>query len=88
MERGEVRALVRESNLKIALVARETALDAPVPFICECGDPRCRGIALLSLSEFDRMCLDPAQFIVGEAHGRVPAAVVTAQTWPPDDPEA
>jgi hypothetical protein len=87
MEHG-ARTLVRESNHKIANVARETSLDAPVPFICECGDPTCRGIALLFLSEFDRMSLDPEHFIVGEAHGHVPAAVVTSLTWPPDQPEA
>src|SRR5437764_12360297 len=40
MERGEVvRDFVRQSNETIARVARETSLDAPVPFICECGDP-------------------------------------------------
>jgi hypothetical protein len=86
MEVGRVRDLVRESNTKIALVARETSLVAPVPFICECGDPGCRGIAFLSLDGFDRMCEEPTQFVVGEAHGHVPAAVVTSATWPLDPP--
>src|SRR5437764_14814021 len=40
MERGEVvRDFVRQSNETIARVARETSLDAHVPFVCECGDP-------------------------------------------------
>jgi hypothetical protein len=80
MEIGKVREFVREANVKIARTARETSLDSAVPFICECGDPRCRGIAFLSLSEFDRVCEEPTQFLVGEAHGHVPAAVVTSAT--------
>jgi hypothetical protein len=83
METVEVRAFVREGNVKIANVARETAVDGPVPFICECGDPVCRGLALLGLSEFDRSSAEPAQFIIGEAHGHIPAAVVTSETWSP-----
>ena len=83
MEIEEVRAFVRESNMKIANNAREEApfLDAPVPFICECGNPGCRGIAHLLLSDFDATLNEPEQFLVGEAHGFVPAAVVTAATF-------
>jgi hypothetical protein len=86
MELGEVREFVRVANTKIAKVARERSFDAPVPFICECGDTRCRGIAFLSLDDFDRMCEQPDRFLVGEAHGHVPAAVVTSASWAPDRP--
>ena len=85
METVEVRAFVRKGNIKIADVARETAVDGPVPFICECGDPVCRGIALLSLSEFDQISAEPARFMVGEAHGHIPATVVTSETWSPEN---
>lgn len=82
MEVEKVRSLVRESNMKIANVARESAfLDAPVPFICECGNPGCRGIAHLLLGDFDAMLNEQGQFLVGEAHGFVPAAVVTAVSF-------
>jgi hypothetical protein len=82
MEVEGVRTLVRESNEKIANAAREAPfLDAPVPFICECGNPGCRGIAHLPLGDFDAMHNEPDQFLVGEAHGFVPAAVVTAATF-------
>jgi hypothetical protein len=83
METVEVRGLVRDSNVKIANVARETSFEALVPFICECGDPSCRGISLLSLGEFEAMRAKPAKFIIGEAHGHIPAAVVTPATWSP-----
>ena len=81
MEIGDLRALVRESNVKIANVARTTSFPGPVPFICECGEQRCRGIAVLPLADFDQMVYEPSQFLVGEAHGFSPGAVVTPMTW-------
>jgi hypothetical protein len=76
-----LRALVRESNVKIANFARTTSFSGPVPFICECGEQRCRGIAVLPLADFNQMVDEPPQFLVGEAHGFSPGAVVTPTTW-------
>jgi hypothetical protein len=83
VEIDDVRALKREANARIAQVARETLFSAPVPFICECGDPACRGVALLAQADFDQMVKEPAQFLVGEAHGFLPGVVVTPATWSP-----
>jgi hypothetical protein len=81
VEIDELRALVRESNVKIANVARTTSFPGPVPSICECGAQRCRGIAVLPLADFDQMVNEPSQLLVGEAHGFSPGAVVTLTTW-------
>jgi hypothetical protein len=79
----EVRAIKRDENVKIAQAARETSFRAPVPFICECADPGCRGVAVLPQADFDQMVKEPAQFLVGEAHGFLPGKVVTPATWSP-----
>jgi hypothetical protein len=73
--------MVRDSNVQIANVARSTSFSGPVPFLCECGEQGCRGLAALPLAGFDQMVEEPPQFLVGEAHGFIPAAVVTPMTW-------
>jgi hypothetical protein len=81
VESEELRALVRDSNVKIANVARTTSFPGPVPFLCECGERRCRGTAVLPLADFNQMVNEPSQFLVGDAHGFSPGAVVTPTTW-------
>lgn len=51
---GGVRAerLFREANEAIAQTARSIGVSGPVPFICECSDPACRKIVVLSLEEY------------------------------------
>jgi hypothetical protein len=77
----ELRAEVRDSNVKIADVARTTSFFGPVPFLCECGEQACRGIAVVPLADFNQMVNEPPQFLVGEAHGFSPGAVFTPTTW-------
>ena len=77
----EIRAAVRESNVKIANLARTRSFAGPVRFLCECGGQACRGIAVLPLAEFDLMVKASPEFLVGEAHGATPGAVVTPTTW-------
>jgi hypothetical protein len=81
VEIEELRAAVRDSNVKIATVARTTSFSGPVPFICECGERGCRSIAVLPLADFNQMVNEPPQFLVGEAHGFIPGAVVAPTTW-------
>lgn len=73
--------MVCASNVKIANVARTTLFPGPVPFLCECGERRCRGIAVLPLADFSLMVDESSRFLVGDAHGFSPGAVVTSTTW-------
>lgn len=42
--------------------------DDKTPFVCECGDPRCTSLMLLSLSEYERVRSDPNTFAVIPGH--------------------
>jgi hypothetical protein len=68
MEAAEVVARVRRSNIEIAERANQSELSGVVPFICECGDPACRGLALLSLDAFELVRSQPSWTLLGDAH--------------------
>ena len=46
---------VRASNDHIATRAEALHFMSRVPFICECDDPRCRELVLVSLDDFRRL---------------------------------
>jgi hypothetical protein len=59
----------------------ETAdFPAAVPFICECGDPACQGLARLSLDAFDIVQSQPSWNVLGDAH-EVRWRVVDTENW-------
>ena len=82
MERGEVvRDFVRQSNETIARVARETSLDAPVPFICECGDASCREIVRVMPADYENVRRTSTHFFVVAGHESRPGVFGRVVTW-------
>jgi hypothetical protein len=80
MKAEDVVARVRTANVAIAQVARDAEFAESVPFVCECGDPTCQGLARLSADAFDLIASRPAWRLVGDAHGHRAAVVDDAGT--------
>jgi hypothetical protein len=71
-------ALFREANDEISVAADDHGLDdgRPVPFICECSEPRCTQIIRLTLVEYRRVRSNPRWFAHALGHEEViPGAV-------------
>ncbi len=71
-------AAFREANNGINDAAGDYGLDdgRPVPFICECSEPRCTEIILLTLAEYRRVRSNPRWFAHAPGHEEViPGAV-------------
>jgi hypothetical protein len=67
-------AIFRDANERIRAVAEEHALDR-VPFICECADPSCRELIMLTLAEYREVRADPHLFVNAVGHD------AAAQGW-------
>lgn len=80
MDAAAVVAQVKRANSEIAELASAGGFEAPVPFICECGDPRCRGLATLSLDAYAIVRSQPTWTVLGNAHG-VHWRIVDTDTW-------
>ena len=77
MDVADRRAQVRQSNVSLVRAARESEFVEAVPFICECGDMDCRGLARLSVDAFAVIASQPDWYLVGDGHG-FRAAVMSA----------
>lgn len=81
MDAATIVAHVRRANSEIADLAEESGFEGQaVPFICECGDPHCRGLARLSLDAFRIACSQPSWTVLGNAHG-VHWRIVDTESW-------
>jgi hypothetical protein len=45
----------REANERISAAAETYGVDVPVPFVCECADPRCSEVVRLRLEEYEEI---------------------------------
>ena len=63
-------AFFRDANDEIATVATDHGLadGRPIPFICECSDPRCSRVISLSLAEYRRIRRNPRWFAHAVGH--------------------
>ena len=61
----------REANEQIKRTATELGFDAPVPFICECGDARCTEFGVLTLEQYEVVRAEPTHFLVVSGHESV-----------------
>ena len=71
-------AAFRDANNEISVAAGEHGLDdgRPVPFICECSEPRCTQIIRLTLAEYRCVRSNPRWFAHAPGHEEViPGAV-------------
>jgi hypothetical protein len=56
-------AIYREANERIKNAAEDYDVSGPLPFLCECADPDCRSIVLLTMSEYEEIRAHPTHFI-------------------------
>jgi hypothetical protein len=61
-------AIFRDANERIDEAAREYGRAEEVPFICECADPGCRDLMLLSLREYEEVRAQSTRFVVVPGH--------------------
>ena len=74
---GRNDAIFRQANEGIVEVAVQavSGIEDQVPFICECADPRCRDIVLMTVAEYRAIRDDPTLFL------NVPGHEASAQGW-------
>lgn len=65
-------AMFRDANDQIEIAATEYGIETsqPVPFICECSNPRCVEIILLTLEEYGHVRSNPRWFAHAVNHER------------------
>jgi hypothetical protein len=71
-------ATFREANERLRQVVEELGVGAdgePMPFLCECADPRCTTVVRLSVGEYEEVRASPVRFL--NAHGHH----ASAQGW-------
>jgi hypothetical protein len=68
-------SIFRQANEGISEVAEASEFPQPVPFICECADPACRDMVLLTLPEYAAVRQEPTTFL------NVPGHQASAQGW-------
>jgi hypothetical protein len=56
-------ATFRRANERISAAAGAYKLDTPVPFLCECADPKCSEIVRLKLDEYEEIRADSRHFL-------------------------
>lgn len=59
---------VREANRRVAMGAVEQGVTHGVPVVCECSDPACAEILLLTLTEWRQARTHPGRFVTVPAH--------------------
>lgn len=66
---GENESLFRSANERIELEAESLGYTgAKVPFVCECPDPSCTDIILLTLDDYEDIRTGPTRFFVVPGH--------------------
>jgi hypothetical protein len=71
---AENNARFRGANERIQAVATKHDVDMPVPFICECADPRCVEILRIERDEYEAVRADPRRFLSAPGHERCDGA--------------
>ena len=69
-ELAETESAFRSANERMSRLAgsHRFALDQGVPFLCECGDPGCREIVMLSIEDYERLRAQPCWFLLVAGH--------------------
>jgi len=76
-------AIYRDANERIKSAAEEYEVGGPIPFICECADPECRSVVLLTMSEYEEIRAQPTHFLNLPGHDEIAAGhTETVRTAP------
>ena len=68
---AENEATFRRANEEISEAAAELEFRDPIPFLCECGDGRCRQIVELGRDDYETVRQTPTHFFVVPGHEQV-----------------
>jgi hypothetical protein len=60
---GKNDAIYRDANERIKRAAEDYDVSGPLPFICECADPECRSVVLLTMTEYEEIRAHPTHFL-------------------------
>jgi hypothetical protein len=67
----------REANEKLELKVVELSMtEMRTPYFCECDDPNCTSILMLTIPEYEAVRSRPTQFVVTPNHESSPDRVV------------
>jgi hypothetical protein len=79
---AENEATFRDANEQIMKRAREYEFSDRVPFLCECGEPKCREILRLTLEEYEDVRSTGTRFFLVPGHEGVvdPSATIVSRT--------
>jgi hypothetical protein len=72
---GRNDSIFRHANEEINEVAEAAQVRGPTPFICECADPRCQEVILMTLAEYSEIRQEARLFL------NVPGHEASAQGW-------
>jgi hypothetical protein len=68
-------ATFREANERVARFSRELEREDPLPVLCECADPRCTNVVLVTHAEYEAVRAHPDRFVCDLGH------VANAEGW-------
>lgn len=79
---AETESTFRGANDEIRAAAAAHGLDVErcMPFICECADPRCTTVIMLSLEEYNEVRANPRCFVHAVGHEDASPAVTVRET--------
>jgi hypothetical protein len=60
--------LAREANERIAQAAERHRFVARMPLFCECDEPECRELVLISRERFDQIRREPGLYVTAPGH--------------------
>jgi hypothetical protein len=68
--------LFREANEKLESKREELDIGGSTPFLCECGDPECTELILLSLEEYEHVRSSANRFLIATGHYALSAVTI------------
>ncbi len=68
-------ATFREANERVARFSHALEREDPLPVLCECADPRCTNVVLVTHAEYEQVRACPTWFVGDVGH------VVNSQGW-------
>jgi hypothetical protein len=79
---AENEATFRDANEQIMKRAREYEISDRVPFLCECGEPRCQQILRLTLEQYEEVRSEGTRFLLVPGHEAAvdPSATIVNRT--------
>lgn len=78
---GRNEALFREVNDRVEKLTQHFQVtDEPMSLLCECGDANCRERIELSVSEYESIRSDSAQFAICSGHEAPEAETIVSET--------